>query len=73
MVLRWCRQFKADRKHELDEERSRRPSIIMDDLVDLVRERIMENRRFTITELGNHFLILVAQNCHGAHVQRIVR
>ena len=32
-----------------DEERSGRPSIIMDDLVELVRERVMENHLYTIT------------------------
>ena len=57
-----------------DEERSGRLSIITDDLVELVQERIMENRCFTITELCSHFPLLVAQNCHGSPVdQKIVR
>ena len=57
-----------------DEERSGNSSIITDDLVELVGERIMENRRFTSTELSSHFPLLVAQNCHGAPVvQEIVR
>ena len=47
-----------------DEERSGRPSIITDDLVEFVQECIMENHRFTITELSSHFLLLVAQNYH---------
>ena len=34
----------------------RRPSIIMDDLVELVRECIMENWCFTVTELICHFM-----------------
>ena len=38
-----------------DEERNGRLSIITDDLVELVRERIMENHRFTIMELTSHF------------------
>ncbi|PNF39521.1 Protein DJ-1alpha [Cryptotermes secundus] len=37
-----------------DEKRSGWPSIITDDLVELVRERIMENRRVTIAELSSH-------------------
>ena len=45
MVHRWCRQFTAGQQHE---ESSGRRSIFTDDLVMLVRERIMENRRFTI-------------------------
>ncbi|GFY03456.1 HTH_48 domain-containing protein, partial [Trichonephila clavipes] len=39
----------------LDEERSGRPSVINDDLVELVWQRVMENRRFTITGLSSHF------------------
>ena len=54
MVRRWCRQFSAGRQSVHDEKRSGRPSIITDSLVELVRERIMENRRVTITELGSH-------------------
>ena len=41
--------------------------------MELVRERIIEIRRFRITELINHFPLVVAQNCHGAPVvQKIV-
>ncbi|KAJ4451413.1 hypothetical protein ANN_02875 [Periplaneta americana] len=36
-------------------KRSGRPSLINDDRVELVRQCIMENRRFTITELSSHF------------------
>ncbi|XP_069680131.1 histone-lysine N-methyltransferase SETMAR-like isoform X2 [Periplaneta americana] len=56
MVRRWCRQFSEGRQSVLDEERSGRPSLINDDRVKLVRQCIMENRRFTITELSSHFL-----------------
>ena len=51
MERRWCRQFTAGRKHVRDEERNGRSSVITDDLVELVRERIMENHRFTITAI----------------------
>ncbi|PNF26371.1 hypothetical protein B7P43_G17995 [Cryptotermes secundus] len=54
MVHRWCRQFSAGRQSVHDEKHSGQPSIITDDLVELVRERIMENRRVTITELSSH-------------------
>ena len=47
------------------DESSGRPSIIKDDLVELVRELIMENCSFAITELSSHFTLLVAENCHG--------
>ncbi|KAJ4450865.1 hypothetical protein ANN_02297 [Periplaneta americana] len=36
-------------------KRSGRPSLINDDCVELVRQCIMENCRFTITELSSHF------------------
>ena len=38
-----------------DEDSSERPSIITNDLVELERERNMENRRFTIPEFSGHF------------------
>ena len=41
-----------------DVEHSGRPSIIMHDIVKLVRERSMENRQFTIMELSSHFPLL---------------
>ncbi|PNF32058.1 hypothetical protein B7P43_G05746 [Cryptotermes secundus] len=54
MVHRWCRQFSAGRQSVHDEKRSGRPSIITDDLVELVRERITENHHVTVTELSSH-------------------
>ncbi|KAJ4431876.1 hypothetical protein ANN_20482 [Periplaneta americana] len=63
MVRCWCRQFSAGRQNVHDEERSGRPTIITDDLVELVWERIMENRRFTITELSSQF----PQMSHSMH------
>ncbi|KAJ4426958.1 hypothetical protein ANN_26757 [Periplaneta americana] len=55
MVRRWCRQFSEGRQSVHDEERSGRPYLINDDRVELMRQCIKENRRFTITELSSHF------------------
>ncbi|KAJ4439546.1 hypothetical protein ANN_07670 [Periplaneta americana] len=55
MVRRWCGQFSEGRQSVYDEERSGRLSLINDDRVELVRQCIMENHRFTITELSSHF------------------
>ncbi|KAJ4446185.1 hypothetical protein ANN_12878, partial [Periplaneta americana] len=55
MMRRCCRQFSEGRQSVHDEERSGQPSLINDDRVELVRQCIMENRRFTITELSSHF------------------
>ncbi|KAJ4439581.1 hypothetical protein ANN_07708, partial [Periplaneta americana] len=49
------KQFSEGRQSVHDEERSGRPSLINDDRVELVRQCIMENRRFTIMELSSHF------------------
>jgi hypothetical protein len=49
MVRRWCRQFSVGRQSVHDEKRSGRPSIITDVLVELLRERIMENRFVAVT------------------------
>ncbi|KAJ4441014.1 hypothetical protein ANN_10863 [Periplaneta americana] len=55
MVRRWRRQLSESRQSVHDEERSGRTSLINSDRVELVRQCIMENRRFTITELSSHF------------------
>ncbi|KAJ4451655.1 hypothetical protein ANN_03124, partial [Periplaneta americana] len=55
MVHHWCRQVSEGCQSVHDEERSGRPSLINDDCVELVRQCIMENRCFTITELSSHF------------------
>ena len=38
-----------------DEARSGRPSLVNDDLVRKVNERVHEDRRFTISDLSLHF------------------
>jgi len=39
-----------------DEARSGRPSLVNDDLVRKVNERVRDDRRFTISDLSLHFL-----------------
>ena len=55
MERRWCRQFTAGRQHVHDEERSWRPPIISDDLVELFRERIIW--RIVASQLWNSAVI----------------
>ena len=38
-----------------DEARSGRPSLVNDDLVNKVNERVRDDRRFTISDLFLHF------------------
>jgi transposase len=50
-IRKWYIQFKNGRTNIHDQEKSGRPSIVTDDLVFKVDEKIRENRSFTITEL----------------------
>jgi hypothetical protein len=51
----WCRMFKDGRKNIQDEERSGRPSIVSDDLVQSFDRKNCERRRFTTSELSCEF------------------
>ena len=55
-----------------DEERSGRPSIITDDLVELVRECIVENCCFTVTELSRHFLQISCFFLHNIVMEHLL-
>jgi transposase len=47
----WCTMFKDGTTNVHDEERSGRPSVVSDDLVQSVDQKICERRHFTISEL----------------------
>jgi len=55
MVRKWVRMFNEGRENVHDEPRSRRPSLVNDDLVRKVNERVGDDRRFTISDLSLHF------------------
>ncbi|KAJ4427609.1 hypothetical protein ANN_25257 [Periplaneta americana] len=55
MVRRWVRKFNEGRISVHDEQHTGRPSLINDDLVRAVDEKIHENRRFTISSLSLNF------------------
>ena len=55
MVRKWVRMFNEGRKNVHDEARSGRPSLVNDDLVRMVNERVRDDRRFTISDLSLHF------------------
>lgn len=52
MVRRWVRQLKKGCDQLHDEQRSRRPSVVINELVCGVDEKIKENRKFTINDLA---------------------
>ena len=54
-LRRWVRLFKEGRENVRDDPRSGRPSMVNEDLVRVVEEKIREKRRFTITSLSLHF------------------
>ncbi|GBL96467.1 hypothetical protein AVEN_229921-1 [Araneus ventricosus] len=55
MVRKWVRVFKDGRTNVNEEERSGRPSVITEDLVQKVDGKVREIRRFTISSLSNEF------------------
>jgi len=55
MVRKWVRMFNGGRENVHDEARSGGPSLVNDDLVRKVNERVRDDRRFTISDLSLHF------------------
>jgi len=55
MVRKWVRMFNEGRENVHDEARSGRPSLVNIDLVRKVKERVRDDRRFTISDLSLHF------------------
>ena len=55
MVRKWVLMFNEGRENVHDEARSERPSLVNDDLVRKVNERVRDDRRFTISDLSLHF------------------
>ena len=52
---KWFRMFNEGRENVHDEARSGRPSLVNDDLVRKVNERLRDDRHFTISDLSLHF------------------
>jgi len=55
MVRKWVRMSNEGRENVHDEARSGRSSLVNDDLVRKVNERVRDDRRFTISDLSLHF------------------
>jgi len=55
MVRKWVRMFNEGRENAHDEAWSGRPSLVNDDLVRNVNERVRDDRRFIISDLSLHF------------------
>jgi len=55
VVRKWARMFNEGRENVHDEARSGRPSLVNDDLVRKVNERVRDDILFTISDLSLHF------------------
>ena len=55
MVRKWAGMFNERRGNVHDEARSGCPSLVNDDLVCKVNEKVRDDRRFTISDLSLHF------------------
>jgi len=55
MVRKWVRMFNEGQENVHDEARRGRPSLVNDDLVRKVNERVRDDRHFTISDLSLHF------------------
>jgi len=55
MVRKWVRMSNEGQENVHDEERIGRPSLVNDDLVRKVNERVCDDRRFAISDLSLHF------------------
>jgi len=56
IVRKWVQMFNEGRENVHVEARSGRPSLLNDDLVRKVNERVRDDRRFTISDLSLHIL-----------------
>ena len=52
MFRKWVRIFNEGRENVHDEVWSGRPSLVNDDLVRMINERVGDDRRFTISDLS---------------------
>ncbi|GBL76826.1 hypothetical protein AVEN_53485-1 [Araneus ventricosus] len=55
MVQKWVRMFNEERRIVHDEERSGSPSLIAQELMRCIDEKVHSNRRFTISDLSMNF------------------
>jgi transposase len=70
-VTKWCREFSEGRTDVHDEQRSGRPSLISDNLLQKTEGEIRTNRRRTIREL-HHIIPKVSETTiHEAVTEKV--
>ncbi|GFT51453.1 HTH_48 domain-containing protein [Trichonephila clavipes] len=70
MVRKWVRAFKDGRTNIHDKERSGRPSVITDELIQKVDCKVKENRRLTISSLSEKFYAVSRSVLYGIVSER---
>jgi hypothetical protein len=65
--------FNEGRTNVHDEERTGRPPLVNDVLVQEVEKKIHENKRFTMTSLSIHFSQISRSLLHEIEFSKIVR
>jgi len=63
-VRKWVWMFNEGRENVHDEARSGRPSLVNDDLLRKVNERVHDDRCFTISDLSLQFPQISRTLCH---------
>ncbi|GFU88546.1 hypothetical protein TNCV_4442231 [Trichonephila clavipes] len=63
IIRKWVRHFNNERPNNHSEAQSGWPSVVNDDLVGKVHERIRENRRSTIKLVCDKFPQTALQQC----------
>ena len=70
-VTKWCREFSEGRTDVHDEQRSGRPSLISDDLLQEIEGEIRANRRVTIRELHHIIPEVSKTTIHEAVTEKL--
>jgi len=65
MVRKWVRMFNEGRGNVHNEARIGRSSLVNDDLVRVVNERVGDDRRFTTSNLSLHFPLILRTLLYG--------
>ena len=70
-VMKWCHEFCKGRNDVHDEQRSSRPSLISDDLLEETGGEILANRRVTIRELRHIIPEVSKTTIHEAVTEKL--
>ena len=73
MDRRWCGQFTEGRTNVHDEDCSGRSSLVTPELMESVRQVVLQNRHFTISELSVQWLHTFAVDSYDTGIQALMQ